>query len=81
MFTRWEPDHGETLVFAMVGSGSNNGVSLFFAKTVFGGGAISAGRECSHPRGLSALGTWWSTMRHSVTFVSYALVIAYRVTA
>ena len=51
MFTRREPDDGERVVFAMVGSGSNNGIGLFFAETVFGSGSIFARHKVSHCQG------------------------------
>jgi hypothetical protein len=67
VFTRREPDHGETVVFAMVGGGSNNGIGLFFAETVFGGGAISARHKGSHSQ--SGRYTWVKEARALVDVV------------
>ncbi|KAH8594132.1 hypothetical protein B0O99DRAFT_688155 [Bisporella sp. PMI_857] len=37
VFMKRKLNYGETIVFAMVGRYSNNGLGLFFAETVFGG--------------------------------------------
>ena len=42
MFTRREANHKATVIFMIVGGGSNNGVGLFLGEMVFGDGAISA---------------------------------------
>lgn len=52
VFATREPDHGQTEVFTVIGSGSNDGVSLFFAEAKFRGKEISAGHESSHSRGF-----------------------------
>lgn len=44
------PDHGQAVVFTVIGGGSNNGVGLFFVEAEFGGRAISSGHESSHSR-------------------------------
>lgn len=73
MFASWEPFHGALEISAVVGSDSNNGVSLVLAEAVFGGGGISIGLTGVHcQRQLVLLvgrGTkldrcrWWVTMR------------------
>lgn len=53
VFAMRVPDHGHTVVFAVVGGGSNNGVGLFFVEAEFGDRAISAGDESSHSQDLT----------------------------
>lgn len=56
MFASWEPFHGALEISAVVGSDSNNGVSLVLAEAVFGGGGIHRADERPLPASVGALG-------------------------
>lgn len=48
MFAKQEPDHRKIKVFTVVGSSANKSICLFFVKTIFCGGEISARHKDSH---------------------------------